>query len=54
MSVSAQLQLKVECLNYNNKDGIITMDILSEQNQDVKNEDQYWALGFLEGCDGRW
>ena len=46
MSVSAQLnelQLKVEYLDYDNKDedGIITMDILSEQNQDAKNKDHY-------------
>jgi len=44
MSVLAQLnklQLKVEYLDYDNKDGIIAMDILSEQNQDAKNEDHY-------------
>jgi kinesin family protein 5 len=33
-----ELRLQVERLNYDNKEGIITIDILKEQNQDSRNE----------------
>ena len=33
-----ELRLQVERLNYDNKESIITIDILKEQNQDAKNE----------------
>lgn len=33
-----ELRLQVERLNYDNKEGSITIDILKEQNQDAKNE----------------
>lgn len=33
-----ELRLQVERLGYDNKEGIITIDILKEQNQDIKNE----------------
>lgn len=33
-----ELRLQVERLDYDNKEGNITVDILKEQNQDVKNE----------------
>ncbi|TFK29955.1 kinesin heavy chain [Coprinopsis marcescibilis] len=33
-----ELRLQVERLGYDNKEGIITVDILKEQNQDIKNE----------------
>jgi FtsZ-binding cell division protein ZapB len=33
-----ELRLQVERLNYDNKEGVITIDILKEQNQDAKNE----------------
>ena len=32
------LRLQVERLDYDNKEGIITVDILKEQNQDAKSE----------------
>jgi len=40
-SMSAQLnelRLQLERLDYDNKEGVITIDILKEQNQDAKNE----------------
>jgi kinesin family protein 5 len=40
-SISTQLndlRLQVERLDYDNKEGAITIDILKEQNQDAKNE----------------
>jgi kinesin family protein 5 len=33
-----ELRLQVERLDYDNKEGIISMDILKEQNQDAKAE----------------
>ena len=33
-----ELRLQVERLDYDNKESIITIDILREQNQDSKNE----------------
>jgi kinesin family member 5 len=33
-----ELRLQVERLDYDNKESIITIDILKEQNQDTKNE----------------
>ena len=33
-----ELRLQVERLDYDNKESIITIDILKEQNQDAKNE----------------
>jgi len=33
-----ELRLQVERLDYDNKEGIITVDILKEQNQDAKAE----------------
>ena len=33
-----ELRLQVERLDYDNKEGLITVDILKEQNQDVKGE----------------
>jgi kinesin family protein 5 len=33
-----ELRLQVERLDYDNKEGVITIDILKEQNQDAKNE----------------
>ena len=33
-----ELRLQVERLNYDNKESIITIDILKEQNQDAKGE----------------
>jgi hypothetical protein len=33
-----ELRLQVERLDYDNKEGVITIDILKEQNQDVRNE----------------
>ena len=33
-----ELRLQVERLDYDNKEGAITVDILKEQNQDGKNE----------------
>lgn len=33
-----ELRLQVERLDYDNKEGIITIDILKEQNQDAKSE----------------
>jgi kinesin family protein 5 len=40
-SLSSQvndLRLQVERLDYDNKEGVITIDILKEQNQDAKSE----------------
>lgn len=33
-----ELRLQVERLDYDNKEGVITIDILKEQSQDAKNE----------------
>ena len=33
-----ELRLQIERLDYDNKEGTITIDILKEQNQDAKNE----------------
>ena len=33
-----ELRLQVERLDYDNKESVITIDILKEQNQDAKNE----------------
>lgn len=33
-----ELRLQVERLDYDNKEGVITVDILKEQNQDTKSE----------------
>jgi kinesin family protein 5 len=33
-----ELRLQVERLDYDNKEGVITIDILKEQNQDARNE----------------
>jgi kinesin family protein 5 len=33
-----ELRLQVERLGYDNKEGVITIDILKEQNLDAKNE----------------
>ncbi|KAG6818099.1 hypothetical protein H0H87_000003 [Tephrocybe sp. NHM501043] len=43
-----ELRLQVERLDYDNKEGVITIDILKEQNQDAKNELEEFKKQVLE------
>ncbi|KAG6814358.1 hypothetical protein H0H92_010944 [Tricholoma furcatifolium] len=43
-----ELRLQIERLDYDNKEGVITIDILKEQNQDAKNELEELKKQILE------